>query len=396
MLYGKLIIPILSFFFCAHILFTYNYLGVIGGTLFPLIFIIILLCYTCSTTGGSILRGVVNVRIIASLSYLVSLVSTVYYSLHVGNDANLFNVFASFLVVLVFYFPIFLYHRFDSVGEKLLRTALVLNVAFFMLSFLSPSLLYDSFLISKSFGASVEDARPRGLTQEASHFSGFVLLIFACLSAVTSRTRELLIFFGLITLMVYFIGSKFALIALVIFVALQSSFGKSIKFAFLLLFAPMFLLIAVNAILFDIENFNSTSTRFNIAIDGILLVVSHPLGIGFTSWEYHFTSLDTQSVRFFDVNSEYVEIISTGRNLSTKSVWIDSLLYFGWSFILVLFLLVRKIWNNDRLNNRVAVLVTIFLVGSVTSGIYTFFVMLALIYLACYGGGNERSASRKI
>ena len=396
MLVKSTLASIAVFFFCIHILFTYDYLGVVGGTLFPALFIMVSVIYVSIKHERLILFGLRKTRILMTVAFMVALVSTLIYSIMYKLDYSISDLTKAIIVVLIFYSPLFIYQDMGSVGKGFVRTAFVFNVIIFVFCYLFPEQIYSLPFISDQYGIDVADQRPRAWTQESSHFAALLLLLFACYRAVNNNKKEAMLFSAIMLAVIYYNGSKFAYIAMSVYFLLDVRLNYIFKYLILALLPFMFLIVAYDAVSLDIERFNSTSTRVNALIDGLKLMSSNPFGIGILNWESHFSNIINDIYRFFPINNEYEQMVKTGSNLSTKSVWIDSLLYLGWLFGVIMIFLMRRIKHNKHLNNRTATLTTIFLVGSVTSGIYTFFVMLALVFLAGYGGSNENTTPRKI
>lgn len=167
------------------------------------------------------------------------------------------------------------------------------------------------------------------------------------------------IFIGILSLAtLVLIGSKTALLIMPfsIFWAMRKNFTwKALLYALLLLipFLIIILQIVIPQISVDIESFTSFSTRVTCFLASFQSLIMFPLGEGYGTYLVHYPSLllplnqyltNVTNLPFID--TELVEMVSSGKNLPGKSGIPNEIIYNGFSAVLFFFYFFKTYTQN--------------------------------------------------
>ncbi len=240
------------------------------------------------------------------------------------------------------------------------------------IEYLNPKLIDFFHSIPKEYD------RLRLLSSEPSHailvYTIFGILSFSLVKDKLSKILSILVFITVI----YLIQSKGFFISL--FLATMFTFFtyrkiwlrlKTSVIIFLMTIFSVYGLfnIAIPAILFDIENFSSFSTRLSGIISLFLILIKFPIGLGYGTYLYLYPDILDKSytiannffINHFGITLSYVEIenmISTGINLGAKASIPQSIMFNGWLGVLfwaIIFYNTFKLLSNRNIFNKFTV-----------------------------------------
>lgn len=250
---------------------------------------------------------------------------------------------------IVFYLLVICFFKID--GDKINKVFFIIAIFLILCGFLElfyPEALYfihiDKYEYNRLRITSAESS------QAVLNFSIFILMY---LIGETSNIKKLIVL--LLSFFIFIkIGSKGAFISLffafVIAILLNS---KNLKIALILLIPfliAMFQVVkfVIPAIVQDINNFTSFSTRLTAIMSIFYILIFYPIGTGHGSYLYFFPGILISSYNItnsifktiFNVNlnfNEINEIVTTGINIGAKATVPQFVMYSGWFGLLFLF-----------------------------------------------------------
>lgn len=317
--------------------------------------------------------------------------------------------FALFLLSLVWLSPL-LVADILRVGQirTAVRVGLLICLLGFVFSDLFPSVLPGA-LRSLAFGGGLDqylDDRPRGFTDEPSSFAtlvGRMLLIHFLIMEAGRRfdpSRSLMFLAGMASCMVL-LGSKGAVFSIALCLV-AAGFGRK-HWRYLLLLAPLAIWVGSTqseAVVLDLEQFTSISTRLGMAVTGLAAGAVNPLGYGYYGFYGAIEQFGTWSMdvlggalplRFV----EMVEIVDDLINVSTKSTILDMLMILGWAFIWSMWQLCKRIDLSDPRARAALVYLLVTSLYTSTNASVLFFLGIALL-VRLYPRGVQPTADARL
>jgi hypothetical protein len=286
--------------------------------------------------------------------------------------------FEAFISLTLLHF--FVYYSFVNVF-RMLHFKFIKSFIIFIFMFLSCVAFIEYLnpkLIDFFHSTPKEYDRLRLLSSEPSQailvYAIFGILSFSLVKDKLSKILSTLVF---ITVM-YLIQSKGFFISL--FLATMFTFFtyrknwfrlRTLVIIFLMTIFSVYGLfnIAIPAILLDIENFSSFSTRLSGIISLFLILIKFPIGLGYGTYLYLYPDILNKSytiannffINHFGITLSYVEIenmISTGINLGAKAGIPQSIMFNGWLGVLfwaIVFYNTFKLLSNRNIFNKFTV-----------------------------------------
>lgn len=229
------------------------------------------------------------------------------------------------------------------------KRAVLMGLVVCTAGYVFADLLHDQYagLTNLFFGSDYlefPDARPRGFSEEPSQFSALVarfLFIYYIIHEVNrpySKTR-LLSFLAALSVLLVALGSKGAVAAVAIAV-LSFSLSRR-QLPYLALVMPMgawLVSTQLSAIMTDLEQFSSASTRIGMTLTGAASIATNPVGYGYYGYYGAIQSFGGRTIDWLSVRSplllgEMTQIVDDLTYVSTKSTMLDFMMVFGWFFI---------------------------------------------------------------
>ncbi|MGB9763540.1 MAG: O-antigen polymerase [Minisyncoccia bacterium] len=286
--------------------------------------------------------------------------------------------FEAFISLTLLHF--FVYYNFVNVF-RMVRFKFIKSFIIFTFMFLSCVAFIEYLnpkLIDFFHSAPKEYDRLRLLSSEPSQailvYAIFGILSISLVKDKLSKILSILVFITVI----YLIQSKGFFISL--FLATMFTFFTYKKNWFRLRTSVIIFLmtifsvyglfnIAIPAILLDIENFSSFSTRLSGIISLFLILIKFPIGLGYGTYLYLYPDILDKSytiannffINHFGITLSYVEIknmISTGINLGAKAGIPQSIMFNGWLGVLfwaIVFYNTFKLLSNRNIFNKFTV-----------------------------------------
>lgn len=191
----------------------------------------------------------------------------------------------------------------------------------------------------------LDEAHQIAFSSEPSHF-GVVSVCLAALGAylATSRTERIVIFAVTLALVVQS-NSKGALacvglaaIAVALFRPPSHPGRRLVLYLGVALFAAALLTIAIMRIQLDLREFGSVATRGTGAITAVRIGLQYPFGVGLGGFYPAFAGATPGSWRIVtsflglsvNLQEAFAFAYTDDRNLSSKTFFFDTLIYFGW------------------------------------------------------------------
>jgi hypothetical protein len=266
------------------------------------------------------------------------------------------------LLSLIWLSPVLL---IDYLKIRHLRHAVIFGITISLIGYITSDLFQalPDTVRNVVFGEAYvqsRDGRPRGFSQEASHFSAalsrLVIIYYLIYESQRPYNRIRLIAF-LLGLGVFLaaLGSKGAVVGIAI--ALISFTMRLRHVHYLLLILPVvWWLIATQSSAFfaDIEQFSSTATRVTLLLTGMVATFANPLGWGYYGFYGAIQEFGTWSLEFINIRFpvfllfEARDIIENLNAVSTKSSLIDFAMTFGWIFVFLMVKVVVLVQFNDN------------------------------------------------
>lgn len=252
----------------------------------------------------------------------------------------------------------------DYLNIRHLRLAAITGIGVCLFGYVLSDLLHalPTSVHNLFFGTAFQEtneARPRGLSEEASQFSATFsrLLILYFLIWESKRrynTARLIIFLLSLALLLVMLGSKGAVVGISI-ALLSFTMGRR-QLPYLVLAVPVAWWLAntqLEAISVDIEQFSSTATRMTLLLTGIFATIANPLGWGyygfygaiqnFGGWSLAWIGDRFPALLLFEAR----DIIEELNNVSTKSTPLDFMTTFGWMFIWLMVKIIQAVRFDD-------------------------------------------------
>lgn len=288
----------------------------------------------------------------------------------------------------------------DFLQPKHIRVAALLGILFCLVGYLVSDLLgiLPEAIRSMVFGGGYYDSvdlRPRGFSEESSHFSVTVAQFFIIYFLIKEsykpyRGIRLILFFALLALFLAVLGSKGAAFG-VAFAMLSLGFSRHHKLLYLIVIFPGILwLIAtqLNAVSTDIELYSSTATRIVLFLTGIMSSISNPIGWGYYGFYGAIQNFGGFMLGLFATQApmlplfEAQNIIEQLRNVSTKSTALDFVMVFGWLSFLPMVKVIRSVRMNDpRVRACLVFIITSAMFTSGHQSILTFLAIAIILML---------------
>jgi hypothetical protein len=265
------------------------------------------------------------------------------------------------LLVLVWMSPLLLLDvlRVSHVRRSVWVALAVCTLAY-VVSDLAPHTMPDA-VRAVIFGGGFDqyaDGRPRGFTDESSSFATLVARLLLIAYVIWEARRpysglRLIGFLAGVALVLVALGSKGAVGAIAL--ALIAVCAGRRQIGYLLLLLPLAAWTAstqLEALLIDIAEFTSTSTRVGMAMAGLLAVLVNPIGYGHYGFYGAVHTFGNVSMEWLSGVSPFIwtemqEIVNELINVSTKSTTLDFAICFGWAFLWLLWTLSRRIDLHD-------------------------------------------------
>lgn len=216
----------------------------------------------------------------------------------------------------------------------------------------------SSLVFDLEFANQVHD-RPRGFTEEPSHFSGIfsrLIIIYFLIHESNKRysPRRLIVFLCALAVFLVTLGSKGAVVGAAIAVLSFTLSRKQLPYLILAL-PGAFWLVSTQLETFsnDIEQFTSIATRTTFLLTGLVSALLNPLGWGYYGFYGAIQLIGGWSIDWVGdlfpglILSEAQNIVGELSNVSTKSTPLDFVITFGWAFIWSMVKVVRMIRFND-------------------------------------------------
>lgn len=283
-----------------------------------------------------------------------------------------------FLYALFFFTVMY----FKTIDVKLDFPFFVLGVVAgigLLLSFVAPEFLSNpSFLHYKEN----INMRMRGFSLENSTFAFCSILAVLMIGAYYQVRTALLVAFSVALGLV--LESKGALVSALLSGFLYFLFcgrgGVAVRLALVCFSGLLFIWIGIEVLLpkllVDIENYTSFATRATLAILAMSSLVINPFGTGFSGYLPYFyetgplvtswlEALAPGLLNFSEVEAYF--IVGEYKNISSKSLFSDLIIFFGLPFIFVFLAYVRKVYAASvRFNQPQRVFLLFYLVLSLT------------------------------
>ncbi len=327
----------------------------------PLIFVFILVV---KNFKASLTRNL-KLFILYMIVSFVSSLTLLYYLILTGEELYAYNKnllikhFEAFISLSLLHFIVYflLVLVCYNLSPKLLKNFVFLSFLFLTLvgfiEYLDPEKLSVLHATPKNYD------RLRLFTAEPSH-AVLLYLIFGLLSLFLVENVFLKIFILIVSGIIFIlINSKGGFITILLAsIVLFLKNIKKIKYAvFLLLISPiafyLFLKFAFPSIYIDINKGTSFSTRFSTLISTILVLVNHPLGLGYGSYLFYYPKILDQSYEIanalftdlFGISLSYTEIsymISTGEHIGAKAGIPQVIVFSGWVGVIFWLMIFRN------------------------------------------------------
>jgi hypothetical protein len=317
-------------------------LGYIGysPSFIPLILLIIYRCHSI----------LINKNFI-KLFFYIFLLNFIYFFINDELIINGENVVTKsiklFTLTIIFIAPIFLinYNKISYIRNFVV-------IAFFISLFpLCYSYFYSDMLdLNDIFHATSNgNQRPRGFAVESS-LMGVQIVTLGLLVIYYYKNKYFrYIIFLIIILSLTYTDSKggiacFTLAIIVTFLTfIKFSKIKTILFLIILTIISYYIYNFIGEkILFDIENFSSSSTRIILMVSTFLIILFNPFGVGFSGYLNALNSYIPESISLIPFQMNYDEVMSfinasSGQNISAKTILFNYAIYFGLPFLVLFY-----------------------------------------------------------
>ena len=340
---------VLFYCLCITIPFENTALESIGGVftaplsivLIPFIFLFLLLTYRKHGRATKTCLNISTLFLLFSVCYVAFIVNDYGLGFLLDRGIRFFIITIPLLVVFSFVIS-----QSDSTIKSGVKVIFFIVLASFFINLLVPTLSNSPWLLQHN--QFVSPHRMRGFTLEASTF-GFQFVL-ACLMYLVIVKKNALIFVPLILLACLTITSKGAVMMLIISVGLTAIIfnGRNIVFKTLTLIASLcFITIllsftVLDALMSDIENYTSVSTRTTVILTSFVSLVNAPLGhgyFGFLPAIYENGAIAMKLMDSWFPNSlNFMEfhkylVVGNVEGVSTKSFFFDWVIFGGFIFI---------------------------------------------------------------
>lgn len=239
----------------------------------------------------------------------------------------------------------------------------------------------------------IGDERARGFMQENSHFGTIIgryammLYLIAEMTRPYSAKRQA-VFMLLMMVLLGLVGSKGAAISILAAFVWVSLSRRLIPY--LLFFAPIVIAVGIRqaeAVVHDLSNFTSGSTRMTLWLTGLAGQIVNPFGFGYYGFYGAVQTFGGWAMGWLGsllpLNfSEVTEIVENLSNVSTKSTLFDFLLVYGVFFIWVMFMVCRRVKLSDPRAKAAIVYMLLTSLASAGHESISFFLGFAVLLLA--------------
>lgn len=348
-----------------------------------------------------------------SLTILLLLVFTIAISLVfllvTGNDGKNINLLLKLfnnLVVysqpfVVFYFFNSLFGKYSNLLEfsiRLCRWIFFVLFIYLIFHYFNIFSLDDNYIVH---GIANENKRPRLFSMESSH-AGTVFTVFFFIASLNMQSRikkyVMILFFAF---GIFLLNSKGSILVFFILCYFFLLFNHFIKMIFLNVFLLVVLYIYkeniyyfIEPLLIGFEEYTSLTTRTTMVCAAIVSLLYYPIGTGFASYLVLFDEcilvakeIIKNVFYFFNLSPNFIELdkyFISSSSYSTKSIFFDSLMYFGWIGLFVFAYYHIKLFNLAKYNGILMFLFLYLLCSHIffvdSTYLYHFWLSYALIY----------------
>lgn len=299
---------------------------------------------------------------LCSYCVCISLLSIFIFGLAIGPINTITRTAALLLEYSLFIFAVY---GIDYSASRLLKPAIycaiVITIGSVLLSdyALIPGLSLGNNSILHSTIPEHPDGRWRGFTQEPSFFSALVFTLFGSLTAITSKIKRSKLATLFLIILLLGCGSKGGILSAVFAFILAGGYilGKKNKLYLIVLLVSSPLILAsvyvVMTILFPmslITDSTSIPTRLTSLVWGVEETATHPFGVGvagyFVKAEEDMGGIETYLQRVSPIKLDFEEVdtsLATYTNLSSKSILLNGMIFFGWPVALYMLIRVMKV-----------------------------------------------------
>lgn len=330
-------------------------LGILGASAsFPFAFTAALLII-----ATTLLRQRIKKTTLCIIGYCFAI--TLLYSALINDTVNTENAYIKGVKFSILYLT-----AISCAFIQIRKTSLI-NKSCWMALIICAVSLYPPFSEIKFLNyAGNSEGRPRGFTMESSHYA----LIVGSISAIifhlerSALKKSIAVSIGL--LLIIFSQSKAGILlyclSFFIYYA-QGIFEKKSKSRNILLFLLALSLITLVAIPFflermqnDIDKYTSTATRVVGFISAFKIAAENPLGVGFLGYvEYYLNAIPKAivTVKSYVPYLDFTEITDytkqqNTQSLGTKSFFADSLIIFGFPFLIAYFYSFKMLYRKAK------------------------------------------------
>lgn len=302
-------------------------------------------------------------------------ISVIYFFLNQSYDSDVTIAQGIKYFILYFYF-IYLYLYFKN--TKINYSNAIKIMFFITLVSVLISLIFKDFLDGTSFlhFEPSRNFRPRGFSLESSTY-GFLCITAMFMFALVINIRLWTLFFlgVVICLLIMSKGTilvfSVAIIASYVICSGKSFFNLILSLSGVIICYFAFYFLLDQGFSSDLESYTSSSTRFTMALVGLFSLLYNPFGNGMTGFLPTIYEHGPTIVRFlkesgfswlnFSEVSEYF-VVGNAKNIGTKSFFFDSIIFFGFPFVVIFF---KNIFSNVKYsykeNDYVALAMIIFI-----------------------------------
>jgi len=251
----------------------------------------------------------------------------------------------------------------ERVSERHLKRGVYFGVLVLAIGYFFSDIWVDflntnirGFLFYNEYGE-LDDGRARGFNSESSHFAAnvgrYFFIAFLMIEHKKEYSRNRLIsFLCFLAICLILTSSKGAAISIGLVIIMVLISGKAIGFSLLLL--PLLYYIAetqLDNIIFDIENFTSTSTRVSMYFASIWSLLINPFGYGYYGFYGVMSMFGSKTLELMFgmplLMGEFNFIVNELKNVSFKSTFLDFAVIFGVPFFYFIYKITCRIKVSD-------------------------------------------------
>jgi hypothetical protein len=341
------------------------------------------------------------------LSLLILFVVSLRGDTHAYNKNLLVKNFEAFVSLallhfLVFYLLIHIYLTTSIKQQKNLTMLIFISLTLIaFMEYYNPNLINFLHSENKLYG------RLRLTTMESSQASLlYTVFSFMALFFIKNNLIKILIIaiYLLVEILITSRGLFLSLSFVLIILGIKYIKRPSILLLFIVsTFGVIFLIyrIIIPALISDIREFTSFSTRFSAYIASLLVLIKYPIGLGYGAYmllyppllEEGYNFVNKIFLSFFDIQLSYLEIydiISSGKNIGAKSGFFEMVMLSGWLGVLFWVMIYKRTFQylkqiklsfREKLVMEILVLFTMLqlIIGSEYTLLYALWIPIAFI-----------------